>query len=203
MAERRAVWYALGGMNNQTPTSGHGVPDAFLTKFGQHVTGILCGFDRLRFRGTLRMLFDPAKMAEEVKFRGYTFPYLYDETQATAKAYRAACTPDFYLFDRQQKLFDETMATNLKGAYFTVQKAIPLLPRGASIVLNASINAHLGMPGSSVYGATKAALVNLAKTLSADLLPRGIRVNVVSPGPVTTPITRRGPTRSHMQALTL
>ena len=49
-------------MKNQTPTPGHGVPDAFLTKFGQHITGILCGFDRLRFRGTLRMLFDPAKM---------------------------------------------------------------------------------------------------------------------------------------------
>ena len=62
MAERRAVWYALGCMKNQTPTSGHGVPDAFLTKFGQHITGILCGFDRLRFRGTLRMLFDPAIM---------------------------------------------------------------------------------------------------------------------------------------------
>lgn len=46
----------------------------------------------------------PAKMAEEVKLRGYTFPYLYDETQAVAKAYRAACTPDFYLFDSQQKL---------------------------------------------------------------------------------------------------
>jgi len=62
MAERPALWYALGCMKNQTPTSGHGVPDAFLNKFGQHVTGILCGFDRLRFRGTLRMLFDPAIM---------------------------------------------------------------------------------------------------------------------------------------------
>ena len=62
MAEGRAVWYALGCMKNQTPTSGHGVPDAFLTKFGQQVTGVLCGFDRLRFRGTLRMLFDPAIM---------------------------------------------------------------------------------------------------------------------------------------------
>ena len=54
-----SVWVL---MNNHTPTSGHGVPDAFLNKFGPHVTGILSGFDRLRFRGTLRMLFDPAKM---------------------------------------------------------------------------------------------------------------------------------------------
>lgn len=87
--------------------------------------------------------------------------------------------------------FDETMATNLKGAFFTVQKAVPLFSRGAAVVLNASINAHRGLPGSSVYGATKAAVVNLAMTLSADLLPRGVRVNVVSPGPVATPIFDR------------
>jgi len=90
-----------------------------------------------------------------------------------------------------EEFFDETMATNLKGAYFTIQKAVPLLSRGAAVVLNASINAHMGMPGSSVYGASKAAVVNLAKTLSADLLSKNVRVNVVSPGPVTTPILDR------------
>ena len=90
-----------------------------------------------------------------------------------------------------EEFFDETMSTNLKGAYFTVQKAAPLLARGAAVVLNASINAHMGMPGSSVYGASKAALVNLAKTLSSDLLDRGVRVNAVSPGPITTPILDR------------
>jgi NAD(P)-dependent dehydrogenase (short-subunit alcohol dehydrogenase family) len=90
-----------------------------------------------------------------------------------------------------EAFFDETMATNLKGLFFTVQKAVPLLSRGAAVVLNASINAHMGMPGSTVYGASKAAVVNLAKTLSADLLQRGIRVNVVSPGPVATPILDR------------
>jgi NAD(P)-dependent dehydrogenase (short-subunit alcohol dehydrogenase family) len=68
------------------------------------------------------------------------------------------------------------MATNVKGVFFTVQKAAPLFSRGAAVVLNASINAHLGMPNSSVYGASKAAVVNLAKTLSADLLQRGVRV---------------------------
>ncbi|HEV8199084.1 MAG TPA: SDR family oxidoreductase [Candidatus Polarisedimenticolia bacterium] len=90
-----------------------------------------------------------------------------------------------------EAFFDETMATNLKGLFFTVQKAAPLFTKGAAVVLNASINAHLGMPGSSVYGASKAAVVNLAKTLSADLLARGVRVNVVSPGPITTPILDR------------
>jgi len=93
--------------------------------------------------------------------------------------------------DVTEEFFDETMATNLKGAFFTIQKAVPLLSRGAAVVLNASINAHLGMPASSVYGASKAAVVNLAKTLSADLLQRGVRVNVVSPGPVATPIFDR------------
>jgi NAD(P)-dependent dehydrogenase (short-subunit alcohol dehydrogenase family) len=90
-----------------------------------------------------------------------------------------------------EEFFDETMATNLKGAFFTVQKAVPLFSKGAAVVLNASINAHLGMPGSTVYGASKAAVVNLAKTLSADLLSKGVRVNVVSPGPISTPILDR------------
>src|SRR3989441_8145985 len=90
-----------------------------------------------------------------------------------------------------EEFFDETMATNLKGAFFTIQKAVPLLSEGAAVVLNASINAHMGIPNSSVYGASKAAVVNLAKTLSADLLQRGVRVNVVSPGPVATPILDR------------
>ena len=90
-----------------------------------------------------------------------------------------------------EQFFDETMATNLKGVFFTVQKAAPLFSKGAAVVLNASINAHLGMPNSSVYGASKAAVVNLAKTLSADLLQRGVRVNVVSPGPIVTAIFDR------------
>jgi NAD(P)-dependent dehydrogenase (short-subunit alcohol dehydrogenase family) len=90
-----------------------------------------------------------------------------------------------------EAFFDETMATNLKGAFFTVQSAVPLMSRGSAVVLNASINAHMGMPNSSVYGASKAAVVNLAKTLSADLLQRGVRVNVVSPGPIATPILDR------------
>jgi len=90
-----------------------------------------------------------------------------------------------------EEFFDWTMETNLKGAFFTVQKAVPLFSKGAAVVLNASVNAHLGLPASSVYGASKAAVVNLAKTLSADLLPRGVRVNVVSPGPIATPIFDR------------
>jgi len=87
-----------------------------------------------------------------------------------------------------EALWDLTFDTNVKGPYFQIQALAPLLNRGASIVINGSINARLGMPSSSVYAASKAAVISLAKTLSAELLPAGVRVNVVSPGPVETPI---------------
>ena len=90
-----------------------------------------------------------------------------------------------------EDFFDSIMDTNFKGAYFTIQKALPLLSNNASIVLNGSISANIGMPNSSVYAASKAALITLARTLSAELVGRGIRVNVVSPGPVETPILGR------------
>ena len=92
------------------------------------------------------------------------------------------------LGDMSEENFDTVMNTNFKGAYFTVQKALPHLNDGASVILNTSINAHIGMPGSSVYAASKAALSSLIRTLSAELLERKIRVNAVSPGPVETPI---------------
>ncbi len=87
-----------------------------------------------------------------------------------------------------EALWDTTFDVNVKGVYFQIQALLPVLAKGASIVINGSINAHIGMPNSSVYAASKAAVISLAKTLSAELLPRGARVNVVSPGPVTTPL---------------
>lgn len=84
--------------------------------------------------------------------------------------------------------FDEQFNTNVKGAYFTIQELLPVLNDGASIILNTSISAHAGMATSSVYSATKAALLTLARTLSSELLSRKIRVNAISPGPITTPI---------------
>ena len=100
-----------------------------------------------------------------------------------------AGTAKFSAFpDVSEPFWDETFNTNVKGAYFQIHALLPLLNRGAAIVINGSINAHIGMPNSSVYAASKAALISLAKTLSAELLPRGVRVNVVSPGPVTTPL---------------
>lgn len=84
--------------------------------------------------------------------------------------------------------FDRSFAINVKGPFFLVQALLPILSNPSSIVLNGSINAHIGMPNSSLYAATKAALISLAKTLSGELIGRGIRTNVVSPGPVATPL---------------
>ncbi|WP_283147910.1 SDR family oxidoreductase [Silvimonas soli] len=100
-----------------------------------------------------------------------------------------AGSASFSPFDKvSEDLWDRTFNTNVKGPYFQIQALLPLLKQGASIVLNGSINAHIGMPDSSVYAASKAALISLAKTLSAELLPRGVRVNVISPGPIATPL---------------
>lgn len=86
------------------------------------------------------------------------------------------------------EIFDEMFNTNVRGAYFTVQKLLPLMGEGSSVVLTTSIAADLGMATSSAYGATKAALSSFARTLSNELAPRGIRVNEISPGPIETPI---------------
>lgn len=84
--------------------------------------------------------------------------------------------------------FDHNFAVNVKGAYFLIQALLPIFANPSSIVLNGSINAHIGMPNTSIYGATKAAVLSLARTLSGELTSRGIRVNAVSPGPISTPL---------------
>ena len=84
--------------------------------------------------------------------------------------------------------YDSIMNVNTKGVYFTVQKLLPILNDGASIIFNTSINAHVGMPNSSVYAASKAAVLSFNKVFAVELAPRKIRVNAVSPGPVETPL---------------
>ena len=90
--------------------------------------------------------------------------------------------------DVDEKFFDSIASINLKGLFFTVQKALPLLSKGASVVLNTSVVNELGLPNTSVYSATKAAARSLTRTFATELAARGIRVNAVSPGPVETPI---------------
>jgi NAD(P)-dependent dehydrogenase (short-subunit alcohol dehydrogenase family) len=86
-----------------------------------------------------------------------------------------------------EELFDSIFNTNVKGLLFTVQKALPLLPDGASIILNSSVVGSKGLSMNSVYSATKAAVRSFARTWTTDLKDRRIRVNAVSPGSIDTP----------------
>lgn len=88
-----------------------------------------------------------------------------------------------------EAFFDSQFDVNVKGAFFLVQHAVPAIPEGGSIILTASVaGASGGLGGGAVYGATKAALRSLGRTLAKELVPKGIRVNTVSPGPIVTPI---------------
>jgi NAD(P)-dependent dehydrogenase (short-subunit alcohol dehydrogenase family) len=88
-------------------------------------------------------------------------------------------------------LFDELFATNVKGVYFTLQKAMPHLNDGAAVILNTSVVATKGTEGMGIYAATKAAVRSFARTAAAELRGRNIRVNAVAPGPIATPIFGR------------
>ncbi len=87
-----------------------------------------------------------------------------------------------------EELFDHQMGINFKGAVFTIEKFLPILNDGASIINLSSVNAYTGMPNTAVYAASKAAMNSYTRTASTELAPRKIRVNSVNPGPVNTPI---------------
>ena len=88
-----------------------------------------------------------------------------------------------------EAFFDRQFDVNVKGAFFLLKHAVPVIPDGGAIILTASVaGASGGLPGASVYGATKAALRSFGRTLARELTPRGIRVNTISPGPIVTPI---------------
>ena len=102
-----------------------------------------------------------------------------------------------------EKQYDDTFDRNVKGVLFTVQKALPLLVDGASVILNASNASIKGTPAFSVYSASKAAVRNFARSWTLDLKSRGIRVNVLSPGPIKTPglVDLAGPDPARQQGL--
>lgn len=87
-----------------------------------------------------------------------------------------------------EAIYDEMFSLNAKGPFFAVQKLAPLINRGGAVVLTTSVANVKGLPGQATYGAAKAALRSFARTLAAELVPREIRVNAVSPGPIDTPI---------------
>jgi len=106
------------------------------------------------------------------------------------------------LADTQESLYDELFDINVKGTFFTIQKAIPGLNDNAAIVLNTTYLSQAGVPGTSVYSAGKAALRSLVRVAAAELVGRGIRVNAVCPGPISTPIIgRMGLPKEAMDAL--
>jgi len=86
-----------------------------------------------------------------------------------------------------EDLYDELFDINTRGVYFTIQKAVPLLNDGASIIVNTSVAGEIGLPNGTVYAATKSALRSFTRSIAAELVDRGIRVNAVSPGPIETP----------------
>src|SRR5881296_2028373 len=142
---------------------------AAVKEIGSNVTGVqgdvsnLGDLDRLfaqvkREKGTLNIVFANAGIAQYVPLGEIT-----------------------------EEHYDAIFTINVKGLLFTVQKALPLLPDGASIILNASIVASKGLPANSVYSATKAAVRAFARTWTTDLQARRMRVNAVSPGPIDTP----------------
>ncbi len=133
-------------------------------------------------QGDVSNLADLDRLYATVKERYGNIDVLY--VNAGVAAFAPLEASDEAFFDR---LFD----INVKGAFFTVQKSLGLLNDNASIILTGSVAGQVGMPNTSVYGATKAALRSMARTFSAELVGRNIRVNNISPGPIVTPIFDR------------
>jgi NAD(P)-dependent dehydrogenase (short-subunit alcohol dehydrogenase family) len=143
--------------------------DASVKEIGGNVTGV---------QGDVSNLADLDRLFETIKKKSGRLDTIFVNAGGGQIAPLGSITEEHY---------DRTFATNVKGVVFTVQKALPLMPPGSTIVLNASIVAGKGFAGLSVYSATKAAVRNFARTWSADLKDKKIRVNAVSPGVVVTP----------------
>jgi NAD(P)-dependent dehydrogenase (short-subunit alcohol dehydrogenase family) len=124
-------------------------------------------------------LSDLPKLTDAVKAQGGKIDFVFINAGVALFAPIEQVTPEF---------FDNQMNTNVRGAYFSTQALLPFVVDGGSIVFNASIAKEVGFPGATVYGATKAALASIVRTLAAEVGHRKIRVNAVSPGPIETPI---------------
>ena len=142
---------------------------AAVEDIGSNVTGV---------QGDVSRLADLDRLFARIEHETGTLDVLFANAGVAAYAPLGTITEEHY-----DSIFD----INVKGLLFTVQKALPLMPDGASIILNASIVASKGFTANSVYSATKAAVRSFARTWTTDLKPRRIRVNAVSPGSIDTP----------------
>jgi NAD(P)-dependent dehydrogenase (short-subunit alcohol dehydrogenase family) len=155
--------------------------DEAVKQIGRHVTGV---------PGDVSNLADLDRLFATVKQQQGRLDVLF------ANAGVGALAP---LGSISEEHFDKAFNVNVKGLLFTVQKALPIFRDGGSIILNASIAASKGREGSSVYSATKAAVRSFARCWTTDLRHRQIRVNVISPGPIETPIfNKAGLTREQI-----
>ena len=142
---------------------------AAVKEIGENVTGV---------QGDASDLGDLDRLYARIKREKGKLDIVFANAGAAQYAALGAITEDAY---------DSMFGINVKGVLFTVQKALPLLPDGASIILNASIVGSKGLPANSVYSATKAAVRSFARTWTTDLKSRHIRVNAISPGSTDTP----------------
>jgi NAD(P)-dependent dehydrogenase (short-subunit alcohol dehydrogenase family) len=151
--------------------------DAARERLGENVVAL---------RGDVSSLSDLDALADRVKVELGTIDALFVNAGITVLTPFESTTEEVY---------DELFAINVKGAFFTVQKLAPLLSRGAGVVLTTSVAGTVGMLDTSVYAAGKAALRSMARSFSRELLPRTIRVNAISPGPIDTGILERSMTK--------
>jgi len=151
--------------------------DAAAQEIGDNVTGV---------QGDVSTLRDLDRLYETVRTKGRV-DILFANAGVVGFAPLGSITEEH---------FDKLFNINVKGALFTVQKVLPLLNDGGSIILTSSVAGSKGTPASSVYGASKAALRTLVRVWTMELKERRIRSNVISPGPIDTPATAGGPPES-------
>jgi len=137
------------------------------------------GPDTLAVRGSVENMADIDALIDAVREHHGRIDVLF----ANAGIFRPVMIPDI-----DEATFDTMFGTNVKGAFFTVQKALPLLGKGASVIFNTSAMIHIGLPSTTMYVATKAALRSMVRVMASEFGPLGIRVNTVSPGSILTPL---------------
>src|SRR5258707_12621431 len=137
------------------------------------------GPEALAVRGSVEVAGDLDALIDAVRKHFGRIDVLF----ANAGIFRPVMIPDI-----DEATFDLMFGTNVKGAFFTVQKALPLLAQGSSVIFNTSAMIHIGLPSTTMYVATKAALRSMVRVIATELSDRGIRINTVSPGAILTPL---------------